>query len=81
MLFPIGKLLALLGAFLGIGGQGIAVIATIFWAWVLIDCLTKEPAESNDKVAWVLVILLVPVLGALAYYFVRRPERVKAVGQ
>lgn len=81
MLFPIGKLLAILGAFLGIGGQGIAIIATIFWGWVLIDCLKKEPAESNDKVAWVLVILLVPVLGALAYYFIRRPERIKAAGQ
>jgi len=81
MLFPIWKLLAILGSLLGVGGQGIAVIATIFWVWVLIDCLTKEPAESNDKIAWVLVILLVPVLGALAYYFVRRPERVKVAGR
>jgi hypothetical protein len=80
MLIPIWKLLALLGALLGIGGQGIAVIATIFWVWVAIDCLTKEP-EGNDKVAWLLFILFAPVVGALAYYFVRRPERVKATSQ
>lgn len=62
------------------GLDGIAVFATIFWIWVLVDCITKEPAEGNDKIAWTLVILFAPLLGALLYYFVRRPERIKAVG-
>ena len=65
----------------GIGINGIAALATIFWIWVLIDCLTKEPSEGNDKVAWTLFIILVPLIGSLIYYFVRRPERVKAVGR
>jgi hypothetical protein len=59
---------------------GFAALATIFWIWVLVDCLTKEPSEGNDKVDWFLFILLVPLVGALIYYFVRRPERVKVVG-
>jgi len=59
---------------------GLAALATIFWIWVLIDCLTKESSEGNDKVAWILLILLVPLVGALIYYFVRRPERLKALG-
>jgi len=77
MLIPFWKLLSVFA----IGGRGIAVLATIFWLWVLLDCLTKESSEGNDKIAWVLFILLVPFLGALIYYFVRRPERVKAVGK
>ena len=64
-----------------LGGQGIAVIATIFWIWVLVDCLTKEPSEGNDKVAWTLFILFVPLIGALVYYFIRRPVRQKASSQ
>jgi hypothetical protein len=67
--------------FFSIGFNGIAVFATVFWIWVLVDCLTKEPSEGNDKVAWVLIILFAPLLGALLYYFVRRPERIKAVGR
>jgi hypothetical protein len=63
------------------GIQGIAALAAIFWIWILIDCLTKEPSDGNDKVAWVLVILSAPLIGALIYYFVRRPERIKAAGQ
>jgi hypothetical protein len=66
---------------LALGGRGIAALATIFWLWVLIDCLTKETSEGNDKIAWVLFILFVPLIGALVYYFVRRPERVKVVGK
>jgi Phospholipase_D-nuclease N-terminal len=77
MLIPFWKILPLLLR----GGQGIAVLAMIFWLWVLVDCLTKEPANGNDKVAWTLFILMVPVIGALIYYFVRRPERIKAASQ
>lgn len=76
-MIPIWKLLPLLLR----GGQGIAVLATIFWLWVLVDCLTKEPSQGNDKVAWTLFILLVPFIGALIYYFIRRPERIKAASE
>jgi hypothetical protein len=72
--FPIWKLLP----FLLMGGRGIVALALIFWIWVLVDCLTKESSQGNDKVAWTLFILMVPVIGALVYYFVRRPERIKA---
>ncbi|HLI89803.1 MAG TPA: PLD nuclease N-terminal domain-containing protein [Ktedonobacteraceae bacterium] len=65
----------------GPGMNGVAVVALLFWIWVLVDCLTREPSEGNDKVAWTLFILMVPVIGALIYYFVRRPERIKAVGK
>jgi hypothetical protein len=62
------------------GLDGLAVFVTIFWIWVLVDCITKESTEGNDKIAWTLVILFAPLLGAVLYYFVRRPERIKAIG-
>jgi hypothetical protein len=77
MWFPFWKIFPL---FL-LGGRGIAVLALIFWLWVLVDCLTKEPSEGNEKVSWTLFIVMVPVIGALLYYFIRRPERIKAVGR
>ena len=67
--------------FFSMGFRGLAVFATMFWIWVLVDCITKEPSEGNDKIVWTLVILLAPLIGALLYYFVRRPERIKAAGQ
>ncbi len=67
--------------FLGLLGQGTLIIGSIFWAWTLFECVTKEPADNNDKIAWLLFIIFVPLFGALVYYFVRRPERVKAAGK
>jgi len=57
----------------GIGG-------TVLWVWMLIDCATKEPSEGNDKIIWMLVILLTHVIGALIYFLVRRPQRIQRYG-
>lgn len=51
-----------------------------FWIWMLVDCATKEPSQGNDKIIWILVIIFTHWLGALIYYFVRRPERKKLFG-
>lgn len=74
---PFGNLLY----YLFLGRNGIFLLGAIFWVWVTYDCITKESSEGNDKLAWLLFILLVPIIGALVYYFVRRPERVKALGR
>lgn len=48
---------------------------------MLIDCLTKEPSEGNDKIVWALVIFALNALGALLYFFVRRPKRKAQYGR
>jgi membrane-bound ClpP family serine protease len=57
------------------------VAAFGFWIWMLIDCITKEPSEGNDKLIWILVIAFTHFIGAAIYYFVRRPERIHNFGQ
>ncbi len=59
---------------LGIGG-------TVLWVWMIIDCATKEPSEGNDKLIWLLIILLTHLLGALIYLLVRRPQRIREFGR
>ena len=46
----------------------------------LAGCATKEPSEGNDKVIWILVIVLVHFIGALIYFFARRPQRIARYG-
>ena len=55
--------------------------ATLFLLWMLIDCVTKEPSLGNDKLIWALVIILLPYVGAVIYYVVRRPERIRTYGK
>lgn len=65
-----GGLIAGLGAlwlvFLIIG-----LLASVFWVWMLIDCLTS-PMPSGEKILWFLVILFLHLLGALIYFFIKR---------
>lgn len=56
-------------------------LTTVFWLWMLVDCLSYEPSDGNDKILWVLVIVLTHVLGAVLYYFIRRPERIRQFGK
>jgi Phospholipase_D-nuclease N-terminal len=58
---------------------GLAALA--FWIWMLVDCATKEPSQGNDKIVWVLVISLTSWIGALIYFFARRPQRIREHGR
>jgi|GEM_PF-883120 len=59
-----------------------AVLLSIaFYIWMLVDCIKNEPSEGNDKIVWLLVILFLQGLGALIYYFARRPARIKGRGK
>ncbi len=59
---------------------GVGLLTFCFWIWALVDCLTKEPSKGNDKIIWILVIVLLGLIGALVYVFVRRPQRIREVG-
>lgn len=41
-----------------------------FWLWMLIHALTRQAAGS-EKLVWVFVIVMLPVIGSLIYFFVR----------
>jgi len=71
----VGGILCFLPIFL------IGLATTVFWIWMLVDCLTKESSEGNDKLVWAAVIFFLHLLGAVLYYFVRRPKRIEELGQ
>ncbi len=58
----------------------LALAATAFWIWMLVDCITNEPSEGNDKLIWALVILFAHGLGAIIYFLARRPDRIEKYG-
>ena len=70
----IALLFVLLAFVMVIGG-------TVLWIWMIIDCATNEPSEGNDKVIWILIILLTHLIGALIYFLVRRPQRISQFGR
>ena len=63
----------------GIGLLALAgiTILFIFWLFMLIDCLKRDFSRDGDKIAWVIVIIFLQILGALIYYFVVKPRNKK----
>ena len=45
-----------------------------FWIWMLVDVLRKDFPGENEKVIWVLVVVLLSWIGALVYFFVGRQK-------
>ena len=54
----------------------LAIAATVFWIWMLIDALVNEPT-TNDKILWFLVIFFLHFVGALIYFIARRASRTR----
>lgn len=51
----------------------IALIGTVFWIWMLIDCVLRKFKSNTNKIIWVLVIVFGHFIGALIYFiFVKR---------
>ena len=75
-------LLAQEGAVAGLAGAMIifwiiGLALTVFWIWMLVDCLTSA-MPTNEKILWAVVIVLTHALGALIYFFVKRGNRHRA---
>jgi hypothetical protein len=53
----------------------------VLWIWTIVDCATREPKEGNERLIWILIIVLTGWIGSLIYVFVRRPQRVRELGR
>jgi hypothetical protein len=53
----------------------LALAGVAFWTWMLIDCLTRETKEGQERLVWLVAIALTKLLGAALYYFLRYRRR------
>jgi hypothetical protein len=52
------------------------IFGVVLFIYGLIDCIRSEPADvrSLPKPAWIIVILVLPLLGVLLWFFLGRPQ-------
>lgn len=54
----------------------IGVLALIFWIFMIVDAAQRKFKQENDKIAWILIVVLAGIIGAAIYYFViKRPDK------
>ena len=57
-----------------------SLLVFIFWLWMLIHAITNNGLRDGEKILWVLVIIFLPLLGSIIYFFVGRPKGTGAIG-
>jgi len=48
----------------------LAVLATVLWAWIVVDVVQREFPQPGTKTKWLLVVLLGGWVGGWIYYIV-----------
>ena len=52
-----------------------AIAAFVFWLWMLISAVRNQGVSEGEKIAWVLVLVFLPLLGSILYFFIGHPKR------
>jgi hypothetical protein len=52
----------------------IALAGFVFWICMLISAITNKRLSNMEKLIWVLVIIFLPFLGSIIYFFVGRSK-------
>lgn len=55
----------------------LALVATAFWVYTIVDCAVQPPTRHRgvSKPAWIVIVIVVPVLGGLLWLLVGRTRR------
>ncbi len=59
-------------------GEGIlALLILAFWIWAIFDCIATDGSLCRNlpKVVWLILVILLPTIGSLAWLLLGRPLR------
>lgn len=51
------------------------LLAILVYAYTIYDVVTSKFANSNDRLVWILIVVLVPLLGTILWFLVGRNKR------
>ena len=53
----------------------LGIIIFVFWVWALVDVL-KNDFKNNNKLIWLLTVILIPVIGVVLYVLIGRFQKI-----
>jgi len=51
-------------------------LPTLLWIIALVDVLKSNFKDSNNKILWVLVVILLPVIGSILYFIIGKNQKI-----
>jgi hypothetical protein len=65
---------SIIGLGFGLIGLLLSLACFLFWLWMLIHAITNKGLADMEKIVWVLVVIFLPFIGSLIYFFMGRPK-------
>lgn len=54
----------------------VGILALIFWIFMIVDVASRKFKQENDKIMWILIVILTGIIGAAIYYFmIKKPDK------
>lgn len=54
----------------------IGLLCLILWVWALVDIINGRFREDSTRIIWILLVILMPFLGSILYYFIGRDQKI-----
>ncbi|MGC8501559.1 PLD nuclease N-terminal domain-containing protein [Desulfurella sp.] len=55
----------------------LSLIAVALWIFALIDILKSDFKDGLTKVIWLVLVIVLPFLGSILYFFIGRNQKLK----
>jgi len=55
---------------------GLGAIGLIVYVFTIFDVVSSKFANKNDKLIWVIIVVLVPLVGAILWFLIGRSKRI-----
>ncbi|PHN07241.1 hypothetical protein CRP01_08165 [Flavilitoribacter nigricans DSM 23189 = NBRC 102662] len=53
---------------------------TLIWVLALIEIVRSEFQDKNERLVWLLLVILVPFIGTILYFAIGRKQRLEGGG-
>ncbi len=57
----------------------LVLAALVFWVFMIIDCAQRKFKKKEEKILWIVILILTSWVGAVVYYFVVKSYNPKGI--
>lgn len=52
------------------------LLPTVLWIAALVDIIKSNFKDSNNKIIWILIVILVPIIGSILYFLMAKNQKI-----
>jgi len=60
----------------GLGFGLLGLLCLILWIMAIVDIVNSRFRDDTTKIIWILLVIFIPFIGTILYYFVGREQRI-----